>query len=65
MGIVLLVPKPTRSENSVPREALRWNPHGKRKAGCLRNIWRTILNEGKKKGWSWDDLRRMANNRVR
>jgi hypothetical protein len=55
-----------RSEKSIAREALRWKPQGKRKAGRPRNTWRrTILNEVKEKVWSWDDLRRVANNRVR
>jgi hypothetical protein len=54
-----------RSENSIAREALRWNPQGKRKTGHPRNTWRrTVLNEAREKCWSWDDLRRMANNRV-
>jgi hypothetical protein len=34
-----------RGENSTARDALIWNPQGKRKAGRLRNTWRrTILN---------------------
>jgi hypothetical protein len=50
-----------RSENSMARKALRWNPQGKRKAGCLRNTWRrTILNEAREEGCSWDDLRRSS-----
>jgi hypothetical protein len=54
-----------RSENSMARDALRWNPQGKRKAGRLRNTWRrTILNEAREKGCSWEDLRRMTNNEV-
>jgi hypothetical protein len=52
-----------RSENSIAREALGWNPQGKRKEGRLRHTWRrTILNEAREQGWSWDDLRRMVNN---
>jgi hypothetical protein len=52
-----------RSDNSIAREALSWNPQGKRKAGRLRHTWRrTILIEAREQGWSWDDLRRMVNN---
>jgi hypothetical protein len=39
-----------RSENSIAREALTWNPQEKRKAGRLRNTWRrTILNVVRKR----------------
>jgi hypothetical protein len=54
-----------RSENSIAREMLRRNSQGKRKVGNPRNTWRrTILNEAREKGWNWNDLRRMSNNRV-
>jgi hypothetical protein len=37
------------SENSIAREALRWNQQGKEKAVRPRNTWRrTILNEARK-----------------
>jgi hypothetical protein len=46
-----------RTENRKARQALRWNPQGKSKAGCPRNTWRrTILNDAREKGWNWDDL---------
>jgi hypothetical protein len=55
-----------RSEKNIAREALRWNPQGKGRQDSRRNTWRrTILNEVKEKIWSWDDLRRMANDRGR
>jgi hypothetical protein len=55
-----------RSENSIATEALRCNLQGKEKAGCTKNtLRRTILKEAKEKGWNWDDLGRMANDRVR
>jgi hypothetical protein len=54
-----------RSENRIAREVLRWRPEGIIKAGRPKNTWRrTMLNEAREKVWSWDDLRRMVNNRV-
>jgi hypothetical protein len=47
-----------RSAKIIAREALRWNPQGRRKAGLPRNTERrTILNEARENGWNWDDLR--------
>jgi hypothetical protein len=61
-----LIGHAVRSEYSIARDALRWNPQAKRKAGRLGNtLRRTILIEARGKGWSWYDLRRMADNRVR
>jgi hypothetical protein len=55
-----------RNEKSIATEALRCNPQRRRKTGRPRKTRRrTILNEATDKDWSWDDLRRMANNRVR
>jgi hypothetical protein len=32
-----------RSENSIAREILTWNPQGKRKAGRQTNTWKIKL----------------------
>jgi hypothetical protein len=48
------------------RASTRIEPTRERKAGRPRNNWRrVILSEVREKRWSRDDLRRMANNRVR
>ena len=37
-----------KAPNNITRQALRWNPQGKRKRGRPRNNWRRDTNTGKK-----------------
>ena len=49
---------------SVTRQALRWNPQGKRKRGRPRNTWRRDLEaDTAKLGYTWSQLERMAQDR--
>ena len=53
--------KPT---SRVTRQALCWNPHGKRKRGRPRNTWRRDHKvDIRKTGHSWSQLEMMAQNR--
>ena len=55
--------KPT---NNITRQALSWNPQGRRKRGRPRNSWRRDLEkEVIENGWNWTELGRRAQNRVR
>ena len=50
--------------NNITRQALRWNPQGKRKRGRPRNTWRRDLEaEITKMGFSWNQIERMAQDR--
>ena len=54
--------KPT---NNVTRQALRWNPQGKRKRGRPRNTWRRDLEADMAgSGLSWGLIERRAEDRV-
>lgn len=49
---------------SITRQALRWNPQGKRKRGRPRNTWRRDLEaDTTKMGYTWNQLERMAQDR--
>ena len=53
--------KPT---SNITRQALKWNPQGKRKRGRPRNTWRRDLEaDTKKTGYSWGHLERTAQDR--
>ena len=55
--------KPT---SSITRQALNWNPQGKRKRGRPRNSWkRDNEAELKQQGINWTGTARTAQNRVR
>jgi hypothetical protein len=50
---------------SITRQALRWNPQGKRGKGRPRNTWRRELEtEYKKAGKTWRDLEKIASDRT-
>ena len=52
--------------SSTTRQALTWNPQGKRKRGRPRNSWRRDTEaELKQQGTSWSGMTRAAQNRVR
>ena len=51
---------------STTRQALTWNPQGKRKRGQLRNSWRRDAEaELKRQGTNWSGMARAAQSRVR
>lgn len=55
--------KPT---DNVTRQALEWNPQGKRKVGRPKQSWRrSVESEVKEAGMTWTQLKRTAKNRVR
>lgn len=55
-----------RRQNSIAKEALEWNPQGKRKTGRPRHTWRrTIDKEIAEENKSWGEIKSMAKNRVR
>ena len=55
-----------KDPSSITRQALKWNPQGKRRRGRPRNTWRrSVEDEMSKAGHSWHTLAQMAQNRVR
>ncbi|KAL9978171.1 hypothetical protein ACROYT_G015662 [Oculina patagonica] len=51
---------------NVTKQALRWNPQGKRSRGRPRNSWRrTVDDEASKAGYTWRQIERIAQNRTR
>lgn len=55
-----------KSPSNVTRQALDWNPQGKRKVGRPRQTWRRSTDaEVKAAGMTWAELKRIAQNRVR
>jgi hypothetical protein len=51
---------------SRQRQALDWNPQGKRRRWRPRHVWRrTVHNEALEEGKSWTEVKRMAGNRTR
>ena len=52
--------------NNITRQALRWNPQGKRRRGRPRNSWRRDLTtDMEKAGFTWQELAKTAQNRAR
>jgi len=55
-----------KANEAIEREALDWNPQGKRRRGRPRLTWRrTVHNETLEKGKSWNEVKKMAGNRTR
>ncbi|PFX25640.1 LINE-1 retrotransposable element ORF2 protein [Stylophora pistillata] len=53
-----------RPSNSITRQALRWNPQGKRKRGRPKNTWRRDTEkEMKALGKNWKELQQLAEKR--
>ena len=53
-----------RRQKSITKQALTWNPQGRRKRGRPRTSWRrTTELEMKKEGLSWQQLERRAQDR--
>jgi hypothetical protein len=61
IGYTLRKPK-----HNITRQALQWNPQGKRGRGRPRNTWRRdLIAEMEIEGYRWQDLERMSQNRTR
>ena len=57
---VLRMPK-----DSIPKVALIWTPHGKRKRGRPKMTWRqTVMAELKEMGLSWSETQAPAKDRT-
>lgn len=55
-----------RPGNNISRQALDWNPQGKRKRGRPKQTWRrTVEREIQEEGKTWGELKCLAQNRVR
>jgi hypothetical protein len=51
---------------TIEREALDWNPQGKRKRGRPKQTWRrSVHNEALGEGKSWGEVKKLARNRIR
>ena len=54
-----------KDNKSIVKEALEWNPPGKRKVGRPSMTWRrTVLEEAKKGNKTLSELKQLAKNRV-
>ena len=55
-----------KSHDNVTKQSLDWNPQGKRRVGRPKKTWRrSVESEAKAAGWSWAELKKAAQNRVR
>ena len=55
-----------KGNEAIERDALDWNPQGKRRRGGSRHTWRrAVHNEALEKGKSWNEAKRMGGNRTR
>ena len=55
-----------KPKHNITRQALQWNPQGKRGRGRPRNTWRRdFIAEMEIEVYRWQDLERMAQNRTR
>ncbi|XP_062616049.1 uncharacterized protein LOC134277754 [Saccostrea cucullata] len=54
-----------KPSNNTTKQALDWNPQGKRRVERPRQTWRrSIEMEAKEAGFTWTQLKRIAQNRV-
>jgi hypothetical protein len=55
-----------KSDNTIEKQALDWNPQGARKRGRLKTTWkRTVYDEIGHHGKTWGEVKALASNRVR
>ena len=55
-----------KSSDDIARQALEWNPQGKRGGGRPKNTWRrAVLEEAKGVNKTWAEIKADAKNRVR
>ena len=51
---------------AIEKEALDWNPQGKRRRGRPKQTWRrSVHNEALEEGKSWGEVKKLARNRIR
>ena len=56
----------SKRTSSITRQALTWNPQGKRKRGRPRNTWRRDMeSEVRKMGYTWQEIVTLAQRRIR
>ena len=55
-----------KPSTTITRQALTWNPQGKRKRGRPRNSWRRDLEaDSREMGFTWKEIERLAQDRER
>jgi hypothetical protein len=55
-----------KPDGANEKQALEWNPQGRRKRGRPRQTWkRSVLEEANEAGKTWGELRGLASSRVR
>ena len=55
-----------KPKESINRQALQWNPQGKRKRGRPRTTWRRVtMGEMEKEGYTWNQLGNVAQDRTK
>ena len=55
-----------KNENDITKQAMSWNPPGKRRAGRQFSTWRrTVEKEAKQQQKVWSELSSLATNKVR
>ena len=55
-----------KANNNITKQALEWNPQGKRKRGRPKNSWlRGIISELQVINTTWGEAKRKAQNRTR
>ena len=55
-----------RPAGNIAKNALDWNPQGTRKRGRPKITWkRTVVDEARKAGKTWTEIKALATNRVR
>ena len=53
-----------KDQSNITRQALEWNPQGKRKRGRPKQTWRrSLIDEAKAAKLSWDTIKRAAKDR--
>jgi len=54
-----------KGNKAIEREALDWNPQGKRRRGRPKQTRRSVHDEALEEGKSWDEVKKLARNRIR
>ena len=55
-----------KPNSSIPKAALEWNPQGQRKRGRPRATWRRVKDaDVKRSGKTWNEIKKLAQDRVK
>ena len=55
-----------KGDEAIAKEALDWNPQGKRRRERPKQTWRrSAHNEALEEGKSWGEVKKLARNRIR